>query len=278
MTILFILLFFSALFIIYLWKIKAQWTQRASSLINKTIANSTQTRELIDFDELSNSPEIVRTYLKRVLPEGSPVISRAVITQQGGFRAKPDLKQWSLMQAEQLFTTHPRSFVWNATISIFPGITISILDNYSNGKGIISGKLMSLFTVLHDSDQSQLNEASLQRYLAESVWFPSALLPSQGIHWEETNPHMARASITDSGTTTSLDFEFNDSGEVVSVYTPGRYREVSGQYIATPWKGTFSHYINIDGYLVPQQAQVEWHLNDQVFSYWQAKITGFRYD
>lgn len=272
------LLFLTALLFISLWRKKLKWTDRTSSLIDTANNTSSTTKSSRNLEELHNLPEIVKTYFNLVLPVGSPIINRAYISQEGKFRANPDLDKWSLMQAEQFFTTQPRAFVWNARITVFFRITINIVDTYHRGKGEIYGKLLSLFTVLHDSNKSPLNEASLQRFLAESVWFPSALLPSQGVHWEEIDRHKARASITDSGITTSLDFEFNDIGEIISVYTPSRYREVSGQYKATPWKGWFSDYKNIDGYLIPQKAEVEWHLDHQTYTYWKARLTKTRFE
>ncbi len=101
-------------------------------------------------------------------------------------------------------------------------------------EGRMKGKLLSLFTIIDARDHRELNEGALQRFLAEVVWFPTALLPSQGVTWTVLDNHKAKATITDSDITTSLEFEFNEKGEVVSVYTPSRYREVSGKYEPTP--------------------------------------------
>jgi len=138
-------------------------------------------------------------------------------------------------------------------------------------------RLLSLLSLMDVQNQRQLNEAALQRYLAEAVWFPTALLPSQGVTWRELTPHRATASITDAGSTVSLEFEFNAQGEICSVYSPARYREVSGAYVPTPWKGYFADYTEVEGYLIPTSAVVEWHLPERVYPYWRAKLHNIQY-
>jgi hypothetical protein len=114
-------------------------------------------------------------------------------------------------------------------------------------------------------------------YLVESVWFFTTLLPSQDVTWEAIDANNATATITDAGITVSLDFKFNKKGEVVSVYTAGRYREVNGKYKLTGWQGRLSNYIETNGYVVPSRAEVQWHLIDQPYPYWKADILGIKY-
>ena len=231
----------------------------------------------VDLSEVRDLPAAVQRYFHLVLQDGAPIISSAVLSQTGGFRVKPDKQGWSDLQAQQRFSTSPPAFVWDASIEIVPGIMIRVHDAYRNGIGEMKVKLFSLLSLMNKQDQRELNEAALQRYLAETVWFPTALLPSQGITWSAIEQNRASASITDAGITVSLEFEFNALGEIVSVYTPARYREDSGSYKPTPWKGYFSDYHDIDGYLVPTSARVEWLLPDQVWPYWQARLHNIRY-
>ena len=149
---------------------------------------------------------------------------------------------------------------------------------YINGKGEMKGKLLSLVTLIDARDAEKLDKGALQRYLAEGVWFPTSLLPSQGVVWEGIDDSSARATITDAATTVSLEFSFNEEGEATSVYTPARYREVDGQYEPTPWKGYFSAYIEKDGYRIPSTGTVEWHLGSKVYRYWKAELSDIRYE
>lgn len=263
---------------VLLWREKVNWAKYTAEQFHKIKSSLLPAGGSVNLKELAGLPEPVRRYFKLVLKDSAPIIKSTFISQIGGFRAKPKMKGWSEMRAEQLFTSHPRAFVWHSAISVLPGLTIKVCDSYIEGKGGMKGKIFSLLTLIDSKNQRELDEGALQRYLAEAVWFPTALLPSQGVVWTALDSHHAKAAITDSGLTVSLEFEFNDKGEVVSIYTPSRYREVSGTYEPTPWKGSFSNYIHVDGYLIPEKGAVEWHLKDQVYPYWKAKLQDIRYE
>ncbi len=257
---------------------RINWSSYTSKLIEKVVTESTKTGKRVNLNETASLPDPVKRYFHYTLKDGLPIINRIYISQAGGFRAKPGMTEWSEMKAAQHFSIKPRAFVWNSQISILPMLSISVCDSYINGKGMMKGKLISLITLIDAHDEKELNMGALQRYLAESVWFPTSLLPSQGVTWEKIDESKARATITDSGTTVSLEFEFNEKGEAVSVYAPGRYREVAGSFEPTPWKGSFSKYIEIDGYRIPSKGEVEWHLKDKKYPYWKAKIMNVKFE
>ena len=278
MKILAVILLIIVVFAILLWRGQSNWSQYTSTQSQKVNSAASQEISYVNLEEVNELPEPVKKYFYLVLKDGAPIINRVFVSQFGGFRAKPEMTEWSKMIAEQYFSTRSRAFVWNSTISIVPGVFISVSDSYIAGKGRMKGKLLSLFTIIDAQNQRELNEGALQRFLAEAVWFPTALLPSQGVTWTVLDDYKAKATITNSDITTSLEFEFNEKGEVVSVYTPSRYREVSGKYEPTPWKGRLSEYINANDYLIPQDVDVEWHLKDQVYPYVKVSLREIRYD
>ena len=263
---------------IVLWHGQSNWTRYTDTLLKKLQAGGVPSSDHVNLAETDGLPGPVRNYFHRALKDGLPIINYAYLSQLGGFRAKPEQKEWSRMEAVQYFSTRPRGFLWNSKISILPGLSIKVLDSYINGQGRMKGKFLSLITLMDVHDDSQLSEGALQRYLAESVWFPTALLPSQGVKWTAINNNKAKATITDSGITVSLEFEFNDQSEIVGVYAPARYREVAGTYEPTPWQGYFSDYMDVGGYLIPKHGEVEWHLKDQTYPYWKADLTEIRYE
>ena len=232
----------------------------------------------VNLAELDSLPPLLKKYFHLVLEDGAPIIQTASLRQTGGFRASPDMKGWSKMQARQVFSCQPRGFVWDAEITIFGGFSIRVCDSYIAGRGSIRVKLLALFSIIDAQHRRELDEGALQRYLAEAVWFPTALLPAQGVHWKALDEHHAEATVRDGTITTSLQFEFNDQGEIVSVYTPARFREVKGKFIPTPWKGRLSHYIQLGHYRVPQQGEVEWHLDDRIYPYWKSSLQDISYD
>jgi len=87
----------------------------------------------------------------------------------------------------------------------------------------------------------------------------------------------ALATLTDSGITVSLEFDFNEIGEIMGVYTSGRYREVNGKYELTPWFGSFRKYEDRHGIRIPVEGEVEWQLPEGSLIYWKGRITEIQY-
>lgn len=255
---------------------KLQW-QRYTALQFQKVKHYPASPSSIDLEEITTLPPVVQKYFRLVLDDRSPLIHNVELSQTGGFRAKPEMKSWSAMRAKQQFSTSPRGFVWSAEISMLPGVPISICDSYIEGQGAMKGKLLSLVPIINTSNKKALNEAALQRYLAEAVWFPTALLPSQGVRWSEIDERSAKATITDHGIRVSMEYTFNEKGEIVSVYTPRRYRGTDGKYIPTPWRGRLSNYTKADGFLIPSYAEAAWLLGEDTYTYWRADIKKINY-
>lgn len=256
-----------------------QWAQYVAKLSGQVMSAARPVAgERVRLAETDALPEPVKRYFHHVLQEGQPLIKTVRLHQEGGFRTSPDTKDWLPLRADQYFSTTPRAFMWDAAITMVPGLSVLVCDSYLQGKGHMQGKVLALFPVIDTAEDTRLNQAALQRWLAEATWFPTALLPEQGVVWEAIDNTRAQATVTDSGVSVSLDFEFNDLGEIISVYTPERYREVNGEYERTPWKGYFSDYIEVDGYRIPSQGKVEWHLPDMVYPYWKAALMNVEYN
>ncbi len=263
---------------IALWLGGLRWGQFSASRFHALEQGAVRQGAVVDLAETDALPPAVKTYFHRVLKDGQPLINRARLIQQGGFRARPEQQQWSKMTARQAFSTRPRAFVWSAEIAMLPGVSIKVLDSFMEGRGAMTGKVLSLITLIESHDRVELDQGALQRYLAEAVWFPTALLPSQGVEWQALDTRTARATISESGVSAALDFEFNELGEVISVYAPARYREVDGDFHATPWRGYFSDYREVNGYRVPLQGRVEWQLEQGAYPYWRANVTELIYE
>jgi hypothetical protein len=121
--------------------------------------------------------------------------------------------------------------------------------------------------------------ASLQRYLAEAPWAPTVLLPGgNGVRWSPIDDSSARATLIDGRTSVSIEFRFNAAGDITSVYTPARYREIRGAYVATPWEGRFTSYSDRGGMRIPTEGEVAWLLPDRRLPYWRGRLTQIVYD
>lgn len=250
-------------------------TTRTDGLVTKSVAVPGQFNP---FTATHDLPEVVQRYFLAVLEEGAPLIRSVSLQQTGGFRAKPELTTFAPMRAQQTFVSEPRGFVWEAEITLFPGVVISVCDSLLAGDAAMQARLLGVIPVVKAETTRELTEGALMRVLAESVWMPTSLLPQQGVSWRATGPDKAEASITASGVTVTLEFTFNAAGEVVSVYSPARYREDKGRFVATPWGARLSDYVQIGPYRVPSKGEVYWLTEQGEFLYWRAVIHDFEFE
>jgi hypothetical protein len=96
-----------------------------------------------------------------------------------------------------------------------PGVSAFVHDAYMLGEGSLHASLIGLFTVADVRGTPAAAQGELLRFFAEMPWYPTALLPSQGVRWEAIDNASARATVTDGATTVSLVFRFNPEGTII---------------------------------------------------------------
>jgi hypothetical protein len=181
-------------------------------------------------------------------------------------------------RADHVVRSRSRSFSWDAKVWVVPLVHVRVRDTYAEGIGSGQVQLLSALTLASDSNNPELNAASLHRYLAEAVWYPTALLTSAGVQWRPIDNQRALATLSDSGNTVSLEFRFNEAAEVVGIYTEGRWKLAANGYELTPWEGRFSAYRRHQGVLVPCRAEVGWYANGRLEIVWTGEITSLEYE
>ncbi len=226
--------------------------------------------------ELENLPLPVQRYFRKVLPSAPGRIRRVELYQNAIFRLDERRTKGFPLQARQFYTTEPPGFLWDARIRMAPLITVRVLDAYLNGKGVLQAHLMNTLKVAEAFASRELDSGELLRWLAEAVWFPTALLPSTRLHWQAVDERSARAILTDGPNEVSLVFHFKISGEIVRA-TGQRYRMVDGAYLPTLWSARYWDYQRREGMLIPLQGEVAWDLPEGQFVYWKGKIERIAY-
>ena len=116
------------------------------------------------------------------------------------------------------------------------------------------------------------------RFLAEAVWSPTALLPSERLRWSAIDNNMACATLTATDVTASLLFRFGATGEVVGIFTPGRWESYGGRYVQKPWEGRFRDYVTVQGMRVPKHGEDGRHDNDVWGRVWEGKLMEGQYE
>ncbi len=226
--------------------------------------------------ELAGLPAPVQRYLKKVIPEGHPYIRFVKLKQTGFLCMEEDSQKWLPLSALQHFTTDPPGFIWDAKIQSAPLFTVRVLDMYKGGAGSLKAILLNSFTVADESGKKELDTGELVRYLAESVWFPTALLPDKYLTWKAIDNKTAMALLRDGDTEVSIKFYFNDQDEI---YKSGsiRYKMVKDHFEALPWSGFYSNYSRVNGILIPLKAKVQWDMPRGAYIYWKGKIDSIKY-
>jgi hypothetical protein len=232
----------------------------------------------VNTEELNDLPEPVVRYFRQVLREGQPYTRVARLQQTGKLRTDPQSDRWLLFQADQVVTPLSPGFVWDAQVNIAPLMHVRVRDTYIAGQGSGEVSLFSAIPVAAQRDRFELDSGALHRYLAEAVWYPTALLPSTYLKWSPIDDNKALASLTDSGITVQLEFSFNEAGEVTGIYSAGRWGLFAGEYQHVPWEGHFRKYEVRDGMRVPTEGEVGWYTSGEWQSIWKGTITEISYE
>lgn len=114
----------------------------------------------------------------------------------------------------------------------------------------VEGGLMFLMMLLGPS-LGGIARGELLRHFAERVWFPTALLPSQGVVWQAADDTSANATMTDGPITVTMLFRFGTEGLVESIFVEGRATTVGTETVLMPWECRMSNYQTIEGMRVP---------------------------
>jgi len=231
-----------------------------------------------DARELAGLPPPVQRYFRTVLQDGQPLVAAVQIRHAGQFNTGETQAKWSRFISAQLTVTQRPGFVWDGRIGMGQGVRVFVHDAYVAGEGVLHAALLGFITLVDIRSTAEAAQGELLRFLAEAAWYPTALLPSQGVRWEALDDTSARATLTDGATTVALDVRFDTAGLISSVRAEARYRTVQGVPVATPWQGRFWSYAVRDGMRIPLEGEVAWELPEGVWPYWRGRITQIAYE
>ncbi|OXG07019.1 hypothetical protein BC749_107238 [Flavobacterium araucananum] len=217
--------------------------------------------------QLIGLPKPVQRYFKYVLKDTMPYIVSVRLKHKGVF--KTSLKSGFInIRGEQYFSVQKPQFIWKGSTLIFTARDSLIAD-----KGNLKVSLFNIFTVV-DGKGTGINEGEMQRWLAESVWFPTNLLPSENITWIAIDENSAKLSFRYKEISFDFIVIFNAVGEIVTMET---LRFMTGQK-REPWLCRMTNYKDINGVKIPFSAEAVWKLKTGDFSYAKFKVTAVQYN
>jgi len=233
-----------------------QASLEAGRLDGQPSATSPPTR--YDARELEGLPAPVQRYFRAVLRDGQPIITAVTIDIAGSFNMSPTGEQWKPFTSHQRVVARRPGFLWDAKIAMLPGVTVRVVDSYIAGNGLLRATVQGLFTVAQQQGDGDIARGEFMRWFAEVLWYPTALLPSQGVRWEAVDDHSAHATMVDGPLSLTLLFRFNDAGLIGSFRAEARGGMVGDKMVMAPWEGIWSSYQVVDGVHVPCTGEVAW--------------------
>jgi hypothetical protein len=227
--------------------------------------------------ELDGLPAPVQRYFRAVLRDGQPMVAAVRMAHAGTFNMSETGEQWKDFTSTQSVVTQRPGFDWDGRIAMLPGLPVRVHDAYVAGEGILHATLLGFVTLADLRGTPEMAQGELMRYFAEAPWYPTALLPSQGVRWEPVDDTSARATLTDGENSATLIFRFDTSGLIASVRAEARGRTVQGKVVPTPWEGRWRNYEVREGARVPTEGEVAWLLPGGAKPYWRGRVTRLDY-
>lgn len=245
--------------------------------VNKEMAqllqSNTESTQPIIKEQLLLLPEPICRWIKNSGVLDHNPISQVHLRQKGQLRLKPEQEKWMNSEAEQMFTISEPTFLWQVKTSM-NGLPVLGRDLFQNGQGSMKILLGGLIPVVNVVNNEKVNQSTLQRYLGETVWFPSGAL-SPYITWEEVDENSAKATMSYGGTTGSANFYFDENGDLTH-FIAYRFKETTDEK-PTPWMAKVLETRTIDGIRIPVKLEASWILEEGTFTWYRFEIFDVEY-
>jgi hypothetical protein len=232
----------------------------------------------LDAKEFEGLPPVVARYFKTALAEDAPLVSGVSISHTGTFNMSESAEKWLPFRSTQRVTTNPPAFVWDGRVQVFPWVNVHVHDAYVDREGLLHPAILGVFSLTELRGKGEIAQGEFMRYLAEAAWYPTALLPSQGVIWRGIDERTAEATLADGEVKSTLRFTFSSDGLIESVHAEARGRTVGSAIVPTPWEGRWSNYESRDGMRVPMAGEVAWITPEGRKPYWRGTIASLAYE
>lgn len=231
-----------------------------------------------DLRELSGLPMPVQRYFGAVLRPAQRMLSAVNLKQVGSFNISESGEKWKSFTATQRVVLQRPGFDWYARINFAPFLAVHVNDTYLVGKGSLRAALAGFAKLTDIGGTPEMAQGELMRFLAEAPWYPTALLPSQGVRWHAVDDQSALATLQDENTRVTLLFRFNPDGLIDSVRADARGRTLNGSVVPASWEGRWRGYAQRNGMQVPLEGEAVWLLPDGPKPYWRGNVTHIEYE
>ena len=247
------------------WKTIHQ--HRFSNQVRYLFASLESDRKVFEESQLVDLPQPVQRYFRHVLKNGQAYVKTVKLTHDGWFKTGAH-KAWTAISGVEYFTTNTPGFIWKGKTAQFTAI-----DRYIEGKGRLQVFLLSLIRIVNASGK-KYDQGELSRWLSESVWFPTTLLPSENLSWVAINATTARLLFNANGRSIQFLVSFNAMDEMAEMETS----RFMGDGKTETWVTKMTNYQELNGIKIPMRAEALWRLADGDFSYARFHVKTIQYN
>ncbi|MGE0191251.1 MAG: DUF6544 family protein [Planctomycetota bacterium] len=197
-----------------------------------------------------------------------PDVTHVYLRQVGELRTKPG-GRWMPFRATQSLAVDRVAFQWRARLRVARVVPIVVTDAYDGASGAASVRLAGIVPLRRAAGPT-IDQAQVQRYLAETAWNPLAFARVAGLRFAAGEGGSVRVGWGPSAA--HVDLSCDSEGRIVRTFT--RTRPYDGG-VPAPWEGRYLSYGDLGGYPVPREAEVTWHLEDGPFTCWRGRVTSY---
>lgn len=236
-----------------------RWKRATQALVEHLNEGGAKAANLrYNADSIAGLPCPVQRYFRTVLTDGQPIVQSADIRMDGVFNLSLDRPRWRPFTSRQRVVIDRPGFVWDARVMVLPGVPVFVHDAYVAGMGILRPTIFGLVPLGAIKGTGDIARGELMRWLAEAVWYPTALLPGHGLEWTAVDSTTALATMTDGPVTLSMLFRFGTDGLISGIHVSARGAQVNRTTVMIPWQGRFHDYRRVNGMMIPFQGEVSW--------------------
>lgn len=224
---------------------------------------------------LDKIPPVVQKWLRNSGALNKPPVERVFLKQKGLLKTSSS-GHWMPFTASQWFNITPPSFIWKSDVSMWGPLYFLGRDKLSDGKGSMLIKLNGLLPVVNVENDLKTDEATMQRFMAEMCWFPTAALQSY-LHWKYMDEHTAKVTMTLDDKTVTGQFTFSPKGDPI-MFETRRYMGQGKNARQEVWQVLNTSFRTFNGIRIPDKSEVRWKLAEGDFHWLQLEISELLYN
>jgi hypothetical protein len=260
------------------WAFRAHDGRDADQAWALLAAQGGRNQALFTPEMIAGLPDPARRYFLFAIAPRTPlrtVVELDMVGEIGlGNKERPNYQP---MVARKILAP-PHGFVWTPQIG-------SGLSRVSGSDACIGDRAWTRFWLLdtvpvaRTRTSSDLVRSSRARAVAEALWVPAALLPTNGVAWESIDTRRSRAHLHYDDESFALDLTVAEDGRPLSV-SMNRWTNANPQHVFRyqPFGATVEETGTFGGYTIPTRIDAgNGFGTDEYFPFFRAQVMGARF-